>query len=200
MTDIKGFLIVVVPIVLSPGVSLILAISNVSAMGLRGSLIVIAGTGVGLLVHGVVAGIGVSKFVSQSPFQMRVLNMVGVVFLVFMGVKQLLNSLRLFGSKTVFKERVVGFKEALFPNVFNFKAILLYASVVPLFAGERMMGYFLFVMIHILIMASWILFVCYFLALAGRRFDLNYLGRFVNIVGGLFLIFVAGNAANVMFN
>ncbi|MEI8634922.1 LysE family transporter [Vibrio sp. PP-XX7] len=65
--NVSGFVFSILPIALSPGVSFTLAISNVSLSGMRGAYKVVIGTGIGIALHALVAGLGVSGFLADQP-------------------------------------------------------------------------------------------------------------------------------------
>ena len=142
MLDTMGFLLAIIPIALSPGASFTLAVSNISISGLRSAFSIILGTGVGILIHGFLVGIGVSNFIADSPIAMIALQITGVLFLGYLAIRLLLNGVLSFKNKAKLNSNLAGFKEALLLNLFNAKAIILYLTVVPIFAGKELVNYF----------------------------------------------------------
>ena len=89
--DITGFSIAVLPFALSPDASFTLTMSNLAHSGIKGAFSVIAGTGIGILMHaflvGIGIGIGISQLLASSQLAMAALNIVGFAFLFWSGVQ-----------------------------------------------------------------------------------------------------------------
>lgn len=188
MIDIKGFLIAIIPIALSPGASFTLAASNVSIAGIRSAFPVVLGTGLGILIHGTFVGLGVSGFLINSPFLMNVLQLIGILFLGWLGIKLIINGVTAFRHEARLDNHISGFTEALTLNLFNVKAIILYLTVVPIFAGQELGNYLILSLLHIAVMAMWIYIVGFAIKLAGMAIKLNILSGLVNSIGGVFLL------------
>ena len=200
MIDVKGFLIAILPIALSPGASFTLAVSNMSAVGIRGALPIVIGTGLGILIHGFLVGLGVTKLLVKHELLMGALHIVGVLFLGWLGVKLLINGVSAFKQESELNGGLAGFKEALLLNLFNVKAIILYLTVVPVFAGHALKNYMLLCALHVGIMAAWIFIIGCALKLAKKTLKLSILSGVVNVLGGLFLMVVTGATAVELYN
>lgn len=194
MTDIQGFVLAILPISLSPGASFTLTMSNVSVQGMKGANKVMLGTGLGLLVHGAFVGVGVSAFVASQIWLLNLLKIAGIGFLMYLGAKLLHAGFRArSGAFPILK--VVGVKEALFFNVFNAKAFLVYLTVVPLYAGNTLDSYILLSLIHICIMVAWLTSFSFLYVGAKQKIAFSKLSTVINIVGGLWLIYLSGASA-----
>jgi len=195
-----GFVLAITPIALSPGASFTLAVSNISISGLRCAFSIILGTGVGIFIHGFLVGMGISSLIANSSIAMSVLQTFGVLFLGYLGARLLLNGVLSFKNKSKLSCNLSGFKEALLLNLFNAKAIILYLTVVPLFAGTKLVNYLILSSLHVAIMAVWILFAGILILVAREKLRLNILNGIINTIGGAFLVMVTFSTAFNLHN
>ncbi len=179
-----------IPVALSPGASFTLAISNVSVTGLRGAFKVIAGTGLGIIVHGALVGLGISSLLVENMALLSVLKIAGIAFLFYLGIRLLVSGLKAHvGTFESLKE--VGVKEAFLLNIFNVKALLFYLTIVPIFAGIDVTNYLYLSSLHILTMAVWTIICSFLFIVAQERFSFSKSSMVVNVVGGLCLVYLS---------
>ncbi|MEI8632055.1 LysE family translocator [Vibrio sp. PP-XX7] len=183
MINIQGFTVAILPIALSPGASFTLAMSNAAIVGHRGAFRVIAGTAIGILIHSVLVGLGVSGVLIHNHTAMLILKIIGVIFLMWLGVKRLLLGLRP-AKEMSLNAKLVGVKDAFLLNILNAKAIIFYLTVVPIFAGKMFENYVVLSGIHIVIMAAWTYACCLLFSLAKDKFRVSTMEKVVNTLGG----------------
>lgn len=193
--DIHGFVIAILPIALSPGASFTLALSNVAINGIKGAFKVVIGTGLGIILHGLLVGLGISNVLSKSQFVMSSLQVFGIAFLLWLGLKLVTSGMKLLHHKMEFTASDVSVKQAFLLNIFNAKAIILYLTVVPIFAGSGLSSYLLLSIIHVTIMTLWILIFSLVFCFAKERLKVNIIGAAVNIIGGLCLLHMSCHSA-----
>lgn len=193
--DIQGFVIAILPIAISPGASFTLAMSNVAMNGIQGAFKVVIGTGLGIVLHGLLVGLGISNLLSKSQFVMSSLQIIGIAFLLLLGLKLVTSGMKLLHNKAVFTASDVSIKQAFLLNTFNAKAIILYLTVVPIFAGSGLSSYLLLSTIHVTIMALWILIFSLMFCFAKEKLKVNIIGAAVNIIGGLCLLYMSCHSA-----
>ena len=193
--DIHGFVIAILPIALSPGASFTLALSNVAINGIKGAFKVVIGTGLGIILHGLLVGLGISNVLSKSQFVMSSLQVFGITFLLWLGLKLVTSGMKLLHHKTVLSASNISIKQAFLLNVFNTKAIILYLTVVPIFADSGLSSYLLLSIIHVTIMTLWILIFSLVFCFAKERLKVNIIGAVINIVGGLCLLYMSCHSA-----
>ncbi|RXJ72854.1 hypothetical protein CS022_13465 [Veronia nyctiphanis] len=190
--DITGFSIAVLPFALSPGASFTLTMSNVTHSGIKGAFSVIAGTGIGILIHAFLVGVGISQLLASSKLAMATLNIVGFVFLFWLGVKLIYSGVNSRNTPIADSDELpVTVSQALSLNIFNAKSVLLYLTVVPLFAGNALTDFMTLGVVHTGIMASWLFLCSFLLGMARRQFSLTPMTTVINIVGGLFLVYTS---------
>ncbi|NVK72944.1 MAG: LysE family translocator [Oceanospirillaceae bacterium] len=193
--DIQGFVIAILPIALSPGASFTLALSNVAMNGIKGAFKVVMGTGLGIILHGLLVGLGISNALNKSQVVMNSLHIIGMAFLLWLGLKLVTSGMKLLHHKTVLSASNVSIKQAFLLNVFNTKAIILYLTVVPIFAGSGLSSYLLLSIIHVTIMTLWILIFSLVFCFAKERLKVNIISSVINIIGGLCLLYMSLHSA-----
>tara|TARA_R110001606_G_scaffold262006_3_gene410525 strand:+ start:2591 stop:3193 length:603 start_codon:yes stop_codon:yes gene_type:complete len=193
--DIHGFVIAILPIALSPGASFTLALSNVAINGIKGAFKVVVGTGLGIILHGLLVGLGISNVLNKSQFVMNSLQIIGIAFLLWLGLKLVTSGIKLLHHKMKFTASDVSVKQAFLLNIFNTKAIILYLTVVPIFADSSLSSYLLLATTHVIIMALWILIISLVFCFVKERLKVNIIGAVINIVGGLCLLYMSYHSA-----
>ncbi len=192
MIDLLGFVFIILPIALSPGTSFVLAMSNVSILGVKGIFPVLYGTSIGITIHALLAGIGVSGLLTKHHTVMSVMKLIGIAFLLFLGVRLILNGINSDRAQAKFLPAVSGVKDAFILNLVNVRAIVLYVTVIPTVAGGKVLNFLLLSTVHILILAFWIAVCAILLRSANKRFQMNRIHLITNVLGGLSLIGFAG--------
>ncbi|RBP79547.1 LysE family translocator [Marinomonas rhizomae] len=193
--DIQGFVIAILPIALSPGASFTLALSNVAINGMKGAFKVLIGTGLGIILHGLLVGLGISNVLNKSQVVMNSLQIIGIAFLLWLGLKLVTSGMKLLHHKMEFTASDVSVKQAFLLNIFNAKAIVLYLTVVPIFAGSSLSSYLLLATTHVIIMALWILIFSLMFCFAKEKLKVNIISAIINIVGGGCLLTMSCHSA-----
>ncbi|AQP43446.1 LysE family translocator [Tessaracoccus flavus] len=80
--SLVGFLLAVTPLVMTPGASFTLVSAKGVSGDRRGAFQIILGTGLGILTHAVLAGLGLAVLVMQSAQAYAVVRLVGTAYLV----------------------------------------------------------------------------------------------------------------------
>lgn len=185
------FIFTILPIALSPGASFTLAISSIASSGFKGLKKVIVGTSLGILTHSIFAGIGVSLIILSSPLLLKIITVIGSLFLIYLSGIFIISALK--QNKMNASDKEVFIKDAYLLNVLNPKAILLYLTIVPGFitSKENILLEFTFLsLIHIMIMSLWLLIVSMtIIFLRNNRFYL--VTNIISFIGGLFLFYLA---------
>lgn len=194
--DVVGFLLTVTPITLSPGASFTLAMNNAINLGSRGVMRVIAGTALGIYTHALLAGLGIAALLTRYPSLMRALTLLGTGYLVYIALRLILSARRAEGVSSV-RGPTIGIRVAYIANVLNIKAVLLYVTVVPLFAGvavgppsfaQSLNNYLLLGTLHIALHTVWLLFASQLLMRSAGAFNPQRLKRAINFGGGVLLL------------
>nr|WP_296780937.1 LysE family transporter [Rhodococcus sp. (in: high G+C Gram-positive bacteria)] len=95
--------------------------------GRRNGAITGLGTQAGLLVHGLLATVGISALIAAAPQVLVVIQVVGALYLLYIAVSGLRSGLSS-GTNTS-----VGWRQAFVTNLTNPKVIIFFAAVAPQF-------------------------------------------------------------------
>lgn len=139
-TNIPLFLVASLTLIATPGQDNIYVITRGIAQGRRAAFVSSWGVCLGLLVHTILATVGLSAVLRQSAMAFSAVKYIGAAYLVYLGVRMILNK----GSLTVSKEaRIVPSLKAVFlqgmaSNVLNPKVALFFLAFLPQFVSPGM--------------------------------------------------------------
>ncbi|CDG22359.1 Lysine exporter protein (LYSE/YGGA) [Xenorhabdus poinarii G6] len=190
--NILEFIITILPIVLSPGVSFTLAMTNVVSQGIKGLIVVVLGTALGIYTHAFLAGLGTSSIVAKYPHIMSIINIIGTVYLMYIAILLIKNGISNTANYRYGMAKKITIKEAYIANLFNIKAIMFYLTVIPRFSDVAMPyidHFMILASIHILIMVLWLAIMAYLVSLASSKINLLILSKTINIIGGCCLFY-----------
>lgn len=184
------------PIALSPGASFTLALNNAVTQGARGVLRVIVGTALGIYTHAILTSIGISALLLRYPALMRALTLLGTGYLVYLASRLIQRGWQ--GSaRSPTSGRSLGIRVAYVANVLNIKAILLYVTVVPLFAGaardnqplaQSVISFMTLATMHVAIMGGCLLLTTQVLLRSAHTITMQRMETAINLGGGLMLL------------
>ncbi len=169
-----------------------MAMSNAARSGMRGVAPVIAGTATGIYIHATLAGLGVSTLLIRSSATMLALKIAGTIYLVWLALRMIGEGLSGVTRVDVTSADSAKMTNAITANLLNVKPLLLYLTVVPLFAGVDLGSYFLAASIHVSIMALFLTLCGAAFAKAARSSEAI---AALNVFGGIFLLALAAKAA-----
>lgn len=187
--DILGFIITLLPIIISPGASFTIALDNTLTYGIKGLLITIIGTALGIITHGLLVGLGITKLLVSSPSAFMVLTILGNLYLIYLGISLIRSGLKASKNTTIIHQKA-SIKTAYIANVLNPKAIMLYLVVVSSYAGATptLGNYLALSSIHILMMSVWLIACCSFILLSSQKINIITMKKVINISGGTLLL------------
>jgi threonine/homoserine/homoserine lactone efflux protein len=126
MSLILGFVGVALVAYCVPGPDWIMVIRG-SADGPRHGVVTGLGTQAGLLIHGLLATVGVSALIAAAPSALVVIQIVGALYLLYLAVVGIRKGMS-DGSAAP-----IGWRQALVTNLTNPKAIIFFVAVAPQF-------------------------------------------------------------------
>ena len=138
MGDVVAFAGVAALIVVVPGPDMALVLRNGVAHGRRAAVATALGINAGLLVWAVAAALGVAAVIQASGTAFTVLKLAGAVYLVWLGVRALLDAWRGTAAPTnsPHRRRASPFRQGLLSNLFNPKIALVYTTLIPQFVDR----------------------------------------------------------------
>lgn len=144
-------------IILAPGPDNILAISRGLSQGRLAACISSAGAGLGLMVHVVVAVLGLAALIQASAVAFSVVKIVGAGYLIWLGIKVLRSrDLVAFSSHSHLSLRAV-FMTGFLTNVLNPKPALFILAFIPHFVSPVYES----AELQTLILGAWLAFLAF---------------------------------------
>lgn len=136
LSSIITFSILAGILVLIPGLDFALVLRYATTQSRTSAMVVMLGITSGLFVWGAFASLGISAILQASQTAFNVLKIVGVLYMVWMGIGFIRNSMKKEVSARV-DNRQIGnkqtFTRGLLSNLLNPKAGVFYLSVLPQF-------------------------------------------------------------------
>lgn len=187
--DIIGFMPALLPVALSPGASFTLVMSSALAGGRSGLLRTLTGTALGIYIHALLIGLGITAIIISLPGAFNVLEIAGTVYLLWLGLMLIRSGLNAQRDNVLCSPGSISVREALIANLLNPKAIIFYLTVVSRFAGQHggVGNYLILASLHVVVMSLWLVIVSHILIFSAKGRDQHLLKKYVNISGGLLL-------------
>ncbi|VWC06755.1 threonine transporter RhtB [Burkholderia arboris] len=124
-------------IIVTPGQDMVLVMSRTLSGGTRAGLVTAAGVSVGLLVHTMLATLGLGALLQASEWLFTALKVIGAVYLLYLGITLLRSSgertLASSGNGGAQASRLRTFAQGALSNVSNPKVALFYLAFLPQF-------------------------------------------------------------------
>lgn len=133
-TDLMLFLAASLVVIVAPGPDNILVLTRGITLGRGAGLISAAGASLGLVVHSFFAAVGLSALLASSAVAFAVVKYVGAAYLIYLGIKALLDrDAFVFSDGAPVGLRSV-FAQAMISNVANPKIAVFFLAFLPQFA------------------------------------------------------------------
>ena len=185
-----GFMLVLLPVALSPGASFTLVMSSALAGGRSGLFRTLAGTALGIYSHALLIGLGITAVIVSSQAIFGTLKIAGTFYLLWLGLMLIVSGIK--SKRTELTSRIssITVKEAWLANVLNPKAIMFYLTVVSQFSGKDggISHYLILASVHVGVMSIWLIAISHALIFSAKNTNPLLLKKYVNIAGGLLLI------------
>jgi threonine/homoserine/homoserine lactone efflux protein len=125
---------------IAPGPDTFFIVSRSTALGMRAGFAATFGVSVGILVHTMLAAVGVSALLAASPWAFEILKLIGGGYLIYVGVSLLIGSFR---NNRSSPEQLVSavplssiFLQGFLTNVLNPKVALFFMAFLPQFVPQ----------------------------------------------------------------
>ena len=135
-----GFIIAGVILNLTPGADTLYILTRSITQGRRAGIYSVLGITTGGLIHTTLAAFGLSIILAKSAVAFNTIKYIGVAYLVYLGIKMIINRNNLFDNKTQKIETTDLFKiyrQGLLTNVLNPKVALFFLSLLPQFINPH---------------------------------------------------------------
>jgi RhtB (resistance to homoserine/threonine) family protein len=178
---------------ISPGADMALIAKVTIARGRRAAFLTSLGICSGLLVHASTSALGLSVILATSAEAFTVVKLAGAVYLAYLGVQSLRESLRA-DPMPIETPQVTGrrsFVMGLLNNVLNPKVAVFYLTFLPQFidpAGNVLAQSLIFALAHAVMGTLWLAAYAYVVARISRHFAGGRVRRWLERTTGLVLI------------
>ncbi len=171
--NLATFVITGIGLNIYPGPDTMYIMGRSLSQGKNAGIVSVCGIIAGALCHTLLAGIGLSSILLASPHAYRVLRLIGSLYLVYLGIKCILNRT---GANESFSESYLArqdnfqiFKQGFLTNIFNPKVALFFLSFLPQFVDPvHNYGFFSFLFLGCIFLTTGSLW-CFFIALFSAR-------------------------------
>jgi len=195
------FITIAVAYIASPGPAVFIAINYALNCGIKKTAILLLGNSLGLGILAFISAIGIGAIIVASAFLTKLLQIIGALVLIYMGVKMILKAYHLktinIEVKSCSKDYFSYFKEGLLLALTNPKPIIFFTSIYPQFIdfsaniSNLIFQFFIlgitFMALSFLILNLYALISKYIL---GNFLTKDFLKIF-NYISGILLIFIA---------
>lgn len=129
-----AFVIAVAAVVVSPGPDTMIILRYALASGRRAGFAAVAGVQLGLMVHTVLAVLGVSLIIASSPVLFKLVAVAGAAYLAWLGVQGFRGAAAFTpGGGRPSADLAKACRDAILTNLLNPKVILLFLALFPNF-------------------------------------------------------------------
>ena len=204
INTIMAFAGIVFLLAIIPGPNALLILYTSIAQGKRLAFVNILGVCFGFLVHAFVSAQGLSLLLSQSSMAFNIFKWLGVAYLLWLGVSNIKNGLKLSQLKLEPNQRpmnpslISSFTKGLLTNLLNPKIVMFYLSIFPQFISQQhiLEQSMILGLVQALVVASWFLVVIIFATKLKALLTTPKIAKWLNYVsGGLFVSFGASLAS-----
>ena len=132
------YILIVLGFVFIPGPATILTVARATTSGTRVGIATGLGIAVGDLIHTALAVIGISAIILASAFLFSVIKYLGAAYLVYLGIKALLEKAPATTSnRTIAISAPTAFRQAILAEVLNPKTALFFLAFLPQFVNPE---------------------------------------------------------------
>lgn len=131
-----GFIIAGIILNVTPGADTIYIITRSAAQGKKAGIYSVLGIATGTLLHTLFAAFGLSIILMKSAIAFNIVKYLGAAYLIYLGIKMILDKSNLYNNKNSKFENTDLFKiyrQGFFTNLLNPKVALFFLSLMPQF-------------------------------------------------------------------
>ena len=114
---------------MSPGPSMAVVINNAIFKGRYNGIITSIGHGIGIAVYATFAVLGLGLIIKTNIFIFNSLKILSIIFLIFIGVKSILNKEKLNLEKKDIKENTISFLQGFSISILNPKILVWFIAI-----------------------------------------------------------------------
>lgn len=184
---------------ITPGTDIIYVISRASVGGRKVGIVSAFGICTGILIHTVLASLGLSLILRSSAVAFNIMRVLGTAYLVYMGIKALVKEDSILTTNETKDEKLsVVFRQGVLTNALNPKVALFFLALLPQFvAVDNPYGPVPFMLLGLTFFTTsiiWCLFLAYIASFATGFLNKNpKVSKFANKFAGIIYIILGLN-------
>jgi RhtB (resistance to homoserine/threonine) family protein len=182
---------------LTPGPDTAYILGRSIAQGREAGIASALGICVGSILHSCAAALGLSAILATSAVAFAAIKLLGAAYLIFLGIKMLLDRRRQLSLPSNFRRRttMAAFRQGVFTNVLNPKVALFFLAFLPQFIDPASnMKVFAFLMLGLTFVTTgtiWCLILAWFASAFSERLRTNEtIGQWLNRAAGALFVFL----------
>jgi len=182
---------------LTPGPDTVYILGRSIAQGREAGIASALGICVGSIFHSCAAALGLSAILATSAVAFAAIKLLGGAYLIFLGIKMLLDRRRQLTLPSNFRRRttIAAFRQGVFTNVLNPKVALFFLAFLPQFIDPASnMKVFAFLMLGLTFVTTgtiWCLILAWFASVFSERLRTNEtIGQWLNRAAGALFVFL----------
>ena len=182
---------------LTPGPDTAYILGRSIAQGREAGIASALGICVGSIFHSCAAALGLSAILATSAVAFAAIKLLGGAYLIFFGIKMLLDRRRQLSLPSNFRRRttIAAFRQGVFTNVLNPKVALFFLAFLPQFIDPASnMKVFAFLMLGLTFVTTgtiWCLILAWFASAFSERLRTNEtIGQWLNRAAGALFVFL----------
>jgi RhtB (resistance to homoserine/threonine) family protein len=187
---------------LTPGPDTAYILGRSIAQGREAGIASALGICVGSIFHSCAAALGLSAILATSAVAFAAIKLFGGAYLIFLGIKMLLDRRRQLSLPSNFRRRttIAAFRQGVFTNVLNPKVALFFLAFLPQFIDPASnMKVFAFLMLGLTFVTTgtiWCLILAWFASAFSERLRTNEtIGQWLNRAAGALFVFLGARLA-----
>lgn len=197
--NVIAFMITALFFIMTPGIDTVFILNKSLGQGVKSGVYATLGVSSGVLIHTILATLGLSILIAKSPYAFSIIKYSGTVYLIYLGYVKLTEKQNLFsGNKEdeVKKGGKTAFWSGFLTNTLNPKVALFFLAFFPQFISpvkmEDSMPFLILGLIYALIGVIWFLVLTLFASICSQKIknDPN-VSLWLNRLSGIVFILMA---------
>ena len=187
---------------LTPGPDTAYILGRSIAQGREAGIASALGICVGSIFHSCAAALGLSAILATSAVAFAAIKLLGGAYLIFLGIKMLLDRRRQLSLPSNFRRRttIAAFRQGVFTNVLNPKVALFFLAFLPQFidpaSNMKLLAFLALGLTFVTTGTIWCLILAWFAsALSERLRENETIGRWLNRAAGALFVFLGARLA-----
>lgn len=193
------YLITSLVFVITPGMDTLFILNHSLAKGKKAGVLASIGINAGILIHTLLAGMGLSILIANSPNALKTIKYAGAIYIAYLGIRSILESRKEFLKTDLQnqKKSQSSFRAGFITNLLNPKVILFFIAFFPQFISKDAEGlapYFVLGMSFSVLGSIWLLILSNFAGYFSLKIKENQkMARNVQLFSGIVFLLMAGS-------